>query len=256
VQYQWLENQLADAQTNSRFTFVSFHQVPYSVGYHGRAYPGDTQPGVPTRVLTNLFCRYGVDAVICGHDEMYEHSQVPGTETRPDGSTRAHTLHVYDVGIGGDGLRGVYLVNNPYETFRAHVDAPEQYDPSGVLTNGGKHYGHLEVNVGTNAQGIWEATLTPVYVFVSTNTAGVAQGFDRRTYDDEWTLQNLDTEDDLKTVTVSTPYGTAIPGSTSVPYGTIHHQTVLPRVVTTATDRVRVRMSDVIVSGNEAIITP
>ena len=207
VQYQWLESQLADAQTNSRFTFVSFHQVPYSVGYHGRPYPGDTQPGVPTRVLTNLFFRYGVDAVLSGHDEMYEHSQVTGTEVRPDGSTKDHTVHIYDLGIGGDGLRGVNLVSNPYETFRAHEDAPEQYDPSGVLTNGGKHYGHMEINVGTNAQGVWEATLTPVYVFVSTNTAGVVQGFDRRTYDDE----EIVTEE-TRALTVVSDYGAPWPG--------------------------------------------
>ena len=35
AQYQWLEQQLADAQATSRFTFVQFHHVPYSVGPHG-----------------------------------------------------------------------------------------------------------------------------------------------------------------------------------------------------------------------------
>ena len=34
-QYAWLEEQLADAQTTSRFTFVFFHHAPYSVGPQG-----------------------------------------------------------------------------------------------------------------------------------------------------------------------------------------------------------------------------
>ena len=37
AQYVWLEQQLADAQATSRFTFVQFHHVPYSVGPHGFA---------------------------------------------------------------------------------------------------------------------------------------------------------------------------------------------------------------------------
>ncbi len=191
VQYQWLEAQLADAQTNSRFTFVVSHQVPFSVGYHGRTNsfaPEELLSGVATRVLTNLMTRYGVDAWLCGHDEMYEHSQVQGREIDPGGFTNAYSLHVYDTGTGGDGLRGQPLVSNTWETFRAHVGAPEQYDAAGVLTNGGKHYGHLEVNIGTNAEGAWEARLTPVYVFVYTNSSGVAQGFERRVYDDEVVL--------------------------------------------------------------------
>ena len=61
------------------------------------------------RALTPLFMRYGVDAVFAGHDEMYEHSLIrDGVEHLPngDGKTRPHELHVYDVGIAGDGLRG------------------------------------------------------------------------------------------------------------------------------------------------------
>ena len=193
-QYAWLEAQLADAQTNSAFTFVVSHQCPYSVGYHGRFNneDGEVLSGTATRVLTNLLFRYGVDGWLCGHDELYEHSRLYGTETLPDGTTRTIPLHVYDTGMGGDGLRGRQrtLADNPYEVFRAHVDAPEVYDARGILVDGGKHYGHLEVNVATNAAGLWQATLTPVYVFVTTNTAGQACSFERRTYADELVLTN------------------------------------------------------------------
>ena len=53
----------------------------------------DMQSGQPLRLLTPLLADYGVKAVFSGHDEMYEHAIVDG-------------IHFYDIGIGGDGLRG------------------------------------------------------------------------------------------------------------------------------------------------------
>ena len=182
-QYVWLEAQLAAAQTNSAFTFVAFHHVPYSSGPHGVA--SEAQSGVPARVLTPLFLQYGVDAVLAGHDEMYERSTVTGTEQLPGGGTRAVTLHVYDLGMGGDGLRGPSSgVVNGMQAFLAHDDAPEVWSGS-ALVSGGKHYGHLEVNVRTNGLGNWEAVLTPAYAFPLMDGSGTVTGFERRTYADE-----------------------------------------------------------------------
>lgn len=204
-QYEWLEAQLADAQRRSQFTFVQFHHTPYSVGPHDLP-PGDAgfrngedpHSSLPLRVLTPLFLRYGVDAIFCGHDEMYERSAVPGTETRPDGTTRDHTLLVYDIGIGGDGLRGPYVGKdgvikpnrtNPYQQFLAHLDAPEVWDGK-RLVSGGKHYGHLEVNVTRTADGTWKCTLEPVHIFPIMNAAGEVTDWERRLYDDVVTITN------------------------------------------------------------------
>ncbi len=189
-QYQWLEEQLADAQKNSQFTFVQFHHVPYSVGPHGFPTGGegfekgqDNQSGVPVRVLTPLFKKYGVDAVFAGHDEMYEHSVVDG-------------IHFYDVGIGGDGLRGPYFgkdgkydvsLDNPHQVFLAHLDAPETWEGK-KLVSGGKHYGHVEVNVRKADSGSWSAEISPVYVFPVMDDAGEIQSWERRVYDDVVTL--------------------------------------------------------------------
>ncbi len=198
-QYRWIEEQLADAQTNRLFTFLVCHQCPFSVGYHGRLngeYGTETSKeylsGAVIRCLTNIVFRYGVDAWICGHDELYEHSQLTGLERLPDGTTRAHTVNIYDVGMGGDGLRGCNRTGrpNPYEVYRAHVDATEVYDSTGTLISGGKHYGHMDVNVTTNADGLWTATLTPTYVFVSSNTVTGKISFDRRTYPDTVVITN------------------------------------------------------------------
>jgi hypothetical protein len=129
--------------------------------------------------------RYGVDAVFGGHDEMYEHSVVTGTEVSPEGLESPQEIHFYDIGIGGDGLRGpVADVANPYRVFLAHSDAPEVYAPDGVLADGGKHYGHLEVNIERNFEGTWQATLDAVYVFPVLAADGSPVDFERRLYAD------------------------------------------------------------------------
>ncbi len=187
-QYAWLERQLADARQHSAFTFVFFHHVPYSVGPHGWP-PGDgvghdPQSGVAVRGLTPLFMRYGVDALIAGHDEMWERSQIEGTEVLPDGTERRHTLNVFDVGIAGDGLRGPQEgLENPYQRFFVHTDAPEIW-VDGILRSGGKHYGHLEVDVLETRNGGWQAVLKPVHVFPLLDGDGRLQGFERRLYED------------------------------------------------------------------------
>ncbi|MEQ8206886.1 MAG: metallophosphoesterase family protein, partial [Woeseia sp.] len=188
-QYAWLEERLREAQQSSEFTFVMFHAAPYSSGVHalppGMGEGKDYLPGTPLRALTPLFSRFGVDAVFSGHDELYEHSVVPGTEELPDGRREEHAVHFFVVGIGGDGLRGAAReVRNPYRVFSAAVDAPEQYDASGVLVDGGIHYGHLRVTTTQNSAGAWQARLEPVYLFPLLAADGKVQAFEPRNYDD------------------------------------------------------------------------
>jgi hypothetical protein len=164
----WLESQLKAAQSNSLFTFVVFHHAPYSSGPHGFP-PGegdtlDNQSGVPVRSLTPLFMQYGVDVVVSGHDEIWERSALTGTETGPGGIGGPHTIQFYDVGVGGDGLRGsVEGTDNPFQEFLVHSDVPEVWE-DGILMEGGKHYGHLEVDILPVEEFTWQAILTPVYV--------------------------------------------------------------------------------------------
>jgi hypothetical protein len=205
----WLEAQLRDAQATAAFTFVVLHHVPYSVGPHGwppgPELPGavlagrDPQSGVPVRALTGLFLRHGVDVVLAGHDEMFERSEIAGTELLPHGAQRSHILQVYDLGVCGDGLRGPEPgLDNPHQKFLAHRDAPEVWQ-DGVLVDGGKHYGHLEVTLtplrgsdgATPRPGGWQAVLEPVYVFPLMARDGSdlrIRGHERRVYDDVVTL--------------------------------------------------------------------
>jgi 3',5'-cyclic AMP phosphodiesterase CpdA len=193
AQWEWLEQALAEAQRDKAFTFVMFHPAPYSSGVHGRV-PGvgeteNFSSGRPLQALTPLFLRYGVDAVFNGHDEMYEHSSVQGMETTTDGDQAAHSVHFFTIGIGGDGLRGPDPgLENPYGLFMADRDSPESYDADGVLQDGGKHYGHLLVDVSLRDDGQWEANIKPVYAFPLLNAQGEVQTFEPRVYDDALTL--------------------------------------------------------------------
>ena len=189
VQYAWLQKELIKAQETSRFTFVMFHHTPYTSGVHGRPAGekprGDILSALPLQRLTPLFIRHGVAAVFGGHDEMYEHSVLSGIEMSPNGVESTHDIHFYDVGIGGDGLRGpVSDVTNPHQVFLAHTDAPEIYAENGVLSESGKHYGHLEVNIEQDADGVWQARLDAVYIFPILETDGSVVDFERRIYAD------------------------------------------------------------------------
>ena len=193
-QHTWLERELSEAQGRGAIIFVQFHHAPFSAGPHGRA-PGkgpgqDEHSGQPMRSLAPLLRKFGVRAVFSGHDGMYEHSIVDG-------------VHYYDVGIGGDSLRGPQEgVVNDRQIFLAHDHAPEHWNDN-VLQQGGKHYGHIEVDVRRKkaTEGKGEAanappaefavTITPVYVFPILDPAkpGEIATWERREYDDTLTFE-------------------------------------------------------------------
>ena len=203
-QYDWLVRQLADAQRKSKFTFVVNHQCPYSTGYHNRrnvTEGGEWISARPLRVLDETMLKYGVDAWLCGHDEMMEHARFEGREKLPNGSWRPHHVDVFDMGTVGNGLRGGFIsregqdlvrTKRVYEdgtkdVFRAYVDEPEIVR-NGVLVAGGVHYTHMEVDVKEAEPGLWTCTMTPTYLFTS-NCNGVV-GCEWRTYNDVVVLTN------------------------------------------------------------------
>ena len=111
---------------------------------------------------------------------MYEHAIVDG-------------IHFYDIGIGGDGLRGTtYGAPDYVRDFLRRPTAPELWDGN-VLLSGGKHYGHLEVDAIFNADGKWDVSLTPVYAFpiLSSTKSGQIIGWERRVYDDTVTFTTV-----------------------------------------------------------------
>jgi hypothetical protein len=176
-QHAWLVRELIAAGRRGAIVFVQFHHAPFSSGPHGRR-PGtggdrDAQSGRPLRCLADLLRTHGVRAVFSGHDEMYEHSVVDG-------------VHYYDVGIGGDGLRAGHegLVNER-QVFLAHAHAPERWRGD-VLEAGGRHYGHVEVDVTRDDAGGFGVVITPVHVFpvLDRDRPGEVLRWERREYDD------------------------------------------------------------------------
>ena len=70
-QYVWLENDLKAARAKSKHIFVYFHVPPYSIGSHGSDL--DVQ-----EELEPIFVKYGVRAVLNGHDHIYYRTKRSG----------------------------------------------------------------------------------------------------------------------------------------------------------------------------------
>lgn len=198
AQWKWAEKQLADAREKGQYIIVQFHHSPYSSGVHGTATASatpDAQPGTPMRVYTPLFEKYGVAAVISGHDEMFERSFI-------DDDGDGVGFHNFDVGVAADGLRGDYVKKNEdgtyspvefntYREWMAQADEPEMWvdDENGVrqLKDGGKHYGHLQMDLEplkcSNNIGA-KLTTTPVYLFPVLDSDYELVRVERRVYND------------------------------------------------------------------------
>jgi hypothetical protein len=207
VQWRWAEAQLAEARAQGRIVFVQFHHAPFSDGEHGLPMnhaQTSGQGGTPMRAYHPLFERYGVVAVLSGHSEMFERSFV-------DEDGDGVGVHYYDVGVAGDGLRGERrtsngytegtggnrLQYNPFSRWSADENEPERWsDLGGVLqlVDGGKHYGHLEVQIDRVTDDPAVAArvrFTPVYSFPVLNGDYQSVATVRRAYTDGVTL-NLD----------------------------------------------------------------
>jgi len=205
IQWRWAEAQLADARAKGRIVFVQFHHAPYSDGEHGLLMnhtQTSGQGGTPMRAYHTLFERYGVVAVLSGHSEMFERSFV-------DEDGDGVGVHYFDVGVAGDGLRGERRTSNgftegaggnrlQYNTFSrwsADENEPERWSNLGgalQLVDGGKHYGHLEVELervtGDPAVAA-RVRFTPVYSFPLLDAEYRVVGTARRLYGDGFSLQ-------------------------------------------------------------------
>lgn len=208
-QYEWLQANLESAKEAGQMIFVQFHHISFSSGEHGVPINHELstgQDGVAMRVLHPLFEDFGVIAVLSGHDELFERSVV---DTDGDGTGVLY----YDVGVAGDGMRGekrnwlrnpIELLNyNPYKKWTADQDEPEQWDTSGavpMLIDGGKHYGHLEVNIEKtveNGDEYANIQFTPVYSFPVLDSNYDLVRVERRVYGDEVSLKILLSQDDF-----------------------------------------------------------
>jgi len=181
-QHAWLSRELAAARDRGAITFVAFHHAPYTSSRGGLP-PGSgvrfsEHSGLPLRALSGLLKEHGVRAVFTAHGGMYEHSFADG-------------IHFFDVGIGGDLLAAPHPgLFNDKQIFVADDHAPERWDGD-TLLSGGKHYGHVEVNVARKDEGGgFTVTITPVYAFPILDPAqpGMVTGWERREYEDVLTF--------------------------------------------------------------------
>lgn len=197
TQWNWVEAQLQDARDQGQIVFVQFHHVPYSSGEHGQPMNHDQstgQGGTPLRQYQEMFEEYGVAAVFSGHSEMFERSFV-------DEDGNGTGVNYYDVGVSGDGLRGQkrtgsglntpLLQYNEYSQWTADQSEAEvwkQVEGVPQLIDGGKHYGHLEVNIepfSPMAGIVAKIDFTPVYSFPILDANYNLVETERRIYDDQ-----------------------------------------------------------------------
>ena len=181
-QWQWTLEQLQDASAKGQLIFIQFHHIPYSSGGHSlpMSVEGSSgQAGIPMRIYTPYFKKYGVVAVFCGHNESFEHSIVDN-------------IHFFDTGVAGDGF-GYSLQDkdprfyNAWQQWVAHFDAPELWQDT-QLISGGKHYGHLQVDIEKLNGSTFQITFAPVHVFPVMNSQGKILSFERREYANKTTV--------------------------------------------------------------------
>jgi len=197
TQWNWARAQLEDARARGQVVFVQFHHSPFSSGEHGLPMnhrDSSGQGGTPMRQYHPMFEQFGVAAVLSGHSEMFERSFV-------DSDGNGTGVNYYDVGVSGDGLRGErrngtgfgapLLKYNEFSKWTSDQSEGELWatvDGVQQLIDGGKHYGHLEVNVTriTNDPTLLaEIVLTPVYVFPVLDSSYNVISNERRVYGDE-----------------------------------------------------------------------
>ena len=206
TQFNWTRRQITDARKNDRIVFVQWHHMAYSSGTHGfpMSHPDSSgQGGTPMRQYHPMFEELGVVAVFAGHSEMFERSFV-------DEDGDGVGVHYFDTGVAGDGVRGRAFDSvtgkiggqNPFSQWTADGDSGELWrrvdDGAGgtfiQLVDGGKHYGHLEVNVERHpgrADAPVAVRFTPVYSFPLLDSRGELIGgrTERRVYADEFSLR-------------------------------------------------------------------
>lgn len=192
TQWNWAIEQLESAQAEGQIVFAQFHHAPYSSGTHGlpmNHVDSSGQGGTPMRQYHSLFEEYGVVAVFSGHSEMFERSFV-------DEDNDGEGVYYYDVGVAGDGMRGErtdeegnLLSYNQFSQWTADQDEPELWqEVDGVpqIVAGGKHYGHLEVNLeNLGEEEGTRVSFTPVYSFPLLDENYDLIDTERRVYGDE-----------------------------------------------------------------------
>ncbi len=215
-QWNWVTEQLESASEQGQIIFAQFHHAPYSNGTHGLPMNHEDssgQGGTPMRQYQPLFEEYGVVAVFSGHSEMFERSFV-------DEDNDGEGVYYYDVGVAGDGMRGQRtdengnLLNyNQFSQWTADQNEPELWqEVNGTLQNvaGGKHYGHLEVNLENLVEeNRTQITFTPVYSFPVLDANYNLIDTERRIYGDEIVIELEQTSEPEPEPLPTTVFGTS-----------------------------------------------
>jgi 3',5'-cyclic AMP phosphodiesterase CpdA len=134
-QYEFLDQQLAEAAREGMFIVMATHEPPYSSGKHGSNL-------MMRKTVSRLARRYGVELVVSGHDHNYERTKPmhgvtyvvsgsAGAPIRPvdpqsfSAKTRLEPHYVLvDVEPRGLTLRAVNLKGDTFDSFVIRPNPP------------------------------------------------------------------------------------------------------------------------------------
>ncbi len=155
-QYNWMVNQLQQAQDDSAFTFIIAHPSPYSRGVHGD--PSDSQRGYELRTLDSVFRQYGVDAVLTSHDHTVEHCLTgsSGYESEMDVTDPDNLNYIV---MGNSGYSSRYADSGWEDWMSIHGDGNPPYYTTYFYSWAGDSTktSFLDINFVNEGENTWRA---------------------------------------------------------------------------------------------------
>ncbi len=129
-QYEWLKNDLESARNKSKWTFVFFHQPPYSECWSGGYYDGEYYI---RKEIVPLMELNGVDIVFGGHTHDYERG-LPHPPYDPETGSGNNAAYIVTGGAGS------FLDNHKYKEWE-QIDIPAHpARPDSDESDEGKYY--------------------------------------------------------------------------------------------------------------------
>ncbi|MBT3501956.1 MAG: hypothetical protein HOB40_10260 [Candidatus Marinimicrobia bacterium] len=129
-QYEWLKNDLEAARKTAKWTFVFFHQPPYSECWSGGYYDGEYYL---RKEIVPLMELNGVDIVFSGHTHDYERG-LPHPPYDPETGSGNNAAYIVTGGAGS------FLDNHKYKEWE-QIDIPDHpARPESNESDEGKYY--------------------------------------------------------------------------------------------------------------------
>ena len=139
-QYEWLKHDLEKARETAKWTFVFFHQPPYSECWSGGYYDGEYYL---RKEIVPLMELNGVDIVFSGHTHDYERG-LPHPPYDPETGSGNNAAYIVTGGAGS------FLDNHKYKEWE-QIDIPDHpARPNSNESDEGQYYEYHYIVIDIN----------------------------------------------------------------------------------------------------------